>query len=123
MGKLRHIETNQLWVQEKVRETKIEIVKIKGTGNIADPFTKHVDSKLIDKNMYDADCRILVGIHEIMFGVDEHVECIINKDSENIDAGNICMLTFESSDNKNHVAMHTVQSSSSASRASCEFAV
>ncbi len=40
LGKVRHIEVNQLWVQEKVREGTFEICKVKGIDNLADALTK-----------------------------------------------------------------------------------
>ena len=45
LGKLRHIELNQLWLQEKVNSGKIEIEKVKGTENPADALTKYKDNE------------------------------------------------------------------------------
>ncbi len=44
LGKLRHIETQYLWLQQKVRTSAIELRKIRGTENPADLFTKHLTS-------------------------------------------------------------------------------
>ena len=41
LGKVRHIEVNQLWFQEKVTERIIEIKKVKGEDNLADALTKY----------------------------------------------------------------------------------
>ena len=81
VGKVRHIETNQLWVQDKVREKKIEIIKVKGTDNIADPLTKHVDCRSIEKNLRETECRISVGRHELMPEIDDNVTCLVPKES------------------------------------------
>ena len=35
LGKVRHIEVNQLWLQEKVRNKDIELRKVKGLENLA----------------------------------------------------------------------------------------
>ena len=43
LGKVRHIELNQLWLQDKVSTGDIDIRKVKGTENIADALTKHID--------------------------------------------------------------------------------
>ena len=43
LGKLRHIEVNQLWLQGKVDNKEVEIRKVKGEDNLADALTKHVD--------------------------------------------------------------------------------
>ena len=45
LGKLRHIATHTLWVQEKVRSGAIELRKVRGEVNPADLFTKHLPSK------------------------------------------------------------------------------
>ena len=42
LGKLRHVEVNQLWVQEKVKNKVIELTKVKGIDNLADALTKYV---------------------------------------------------------------------------------
>ena len=44
LGKLRHIETHTLWIQEKVRSKAIELRKVRGDINPADLFTKHLAS-------------------------------------------------------------------------------
>ena len=41
LGKLRHLETHTLWVQEKVRTGAIQVRKVRGDVNPADVFTKH----------------------------------------------------------------------------------
>ena len=45
LGKLRHLETHTLWVQEKVRVGAIQVRKVRGEVNPADLFTKHLPSK------------------------------------------------------------------------------
>ncbi len=42
LGKLRHIDTQCLWIQQKVRRKDIELRKIRGDMNPADLFTKHL---------------------------------------------------------------------------------
>ena len=44
LGKLRHIQTNTLWIQEQVRTKTIELRKVKGEVNPADLFTKYLPS-------------------------------------------------------------------------------
>jgi hypothetical protein len=43
LGKIRHIEVNQLWLQEKVNSGEIQVMKVKGEGNLADGLTKPLD--------------------------------------------------------------------------------
>ena len=45
LGKLRHLETHTLWLQEKVRTGAIMVKKVRGEGNPADIFTKHLPSR------------------------------------------------------------------------------
>ncbi len=47
LGKLRHIDVRTLWLQQKVRRGKVELRKIKGTGNPADLLTKHLSSPTV----------------------------------------------------------------------------
>ena len=42
LGKLRHIDTQTLWIQEKVRLKEVIIKKVRGECNPADPLTKHL---------------------------------------------------------------------------------
>ena len=45
LGKLRHLETHTLWLQEKVRTGAIMVKKVRGEVNPADIFTKHLPSR------------------------------------------------------------------------------
>ena len=45
LGKLRHIDTHYLWVQQRVRDRSIELYKVRGEENPADLFTKHLVGK------------------------------------------------------------------------------
>ena len=43
LGKLRHLETNLRWIQERIASSELIVVKIVGLTNIADALAKHVD--------------------------------------------------------------------------------
>ena len=45
LGKLRHVDTRSLWVQQRVRDKTLEIRKVHGEVNPADLFTKHLSSE------------------------------------------------------------------------------
>ena len=45
LGKLRHVQTHSLWVQERVRTGAIELRKAHGLVNPTDLFTKHLSSR------------------------------------------------------------------------------
>ena len=65
LGKARHMEVAQLWVQEKVSNGRIAIMKVKGENNIADVLTKHVDQDNIDRHLTGTRQRIAEGRHEL----------------------------------------------------------
>ena len=45
LGKLRHLDTHLLWIQQAVRARRIDLRKIRGETNPADVFTKHLASR------------------------------------------------------------------------------
>ena len=50
LGKLRHIDTRALWIQQRVKDSSVELRKAKGECNPADLFAKHLPSgqKIVD---------------------------------------------------------------------------
>ena len=42
LGKLRHIDIQCLWIQQRVRDQTITLMKVRGEDNPADLFTKHL---------------------------------------------------------------------------------
>ena len=51
VGKVRHLATTDLWIQEQVRSGRIKLEKILGTENPADVFAKYVDRATMQKAM------------------------------------------------------------------------
>ena len=51
MGKIRHLDVSDLWVQDKVRSGAMDLRKVLGTENPADALTKYVDAGTLDKCM------------------------------------------------------------------------
>ena len=49
MGKIRHLDTTDLWVQEVIRSGRVELVKVLGTENPADILTKYIEKPLLQK--------------------------------------------------------------------------
>ena len=43
LGKLRHLDTQSLWIQDAVRQRRVIVEKVEGTENPADLMTKHLD--------------------------------------------------------------------------------
>ena len=71
LGEVRHVEVNQLWVQEKVGSGEIELKKVDGQSNLADAQTKHVDSDGIIRHMDGTGQYHAYGRHSIMPAVAE----------------------------------------------------
>ena len=51
LGKMRHIEVKELWLQEAVCHGRIKLQKIAGPENPADLFTKYLTTAEIDKHL------------------------------------------------------------------------
>ena len=66
MGKVRHIEVNQLWLQAHVARGDIKVEKIDGVKNIADQLTKYVTKEGISFHMSETSQEITAGRHPLM---------------------------------------------------------
>ena len=51
LGKVRHMETGYLWLQEWVADNKLVVAKVKGTEYPSDLGTKHLKVEDIDKHL------------------------------------------------------------------------
>ena len=51
VGKIRHLDTADLWIQEKIREKALRLEKVLGLDNPGDAFTKYVERALVVKHM------------------------------------------------------------------------
>ena len=49
LGKVRHLDTQRLWLQQAVRQKRLGIAKVIGTMNPADAMTKAVDSVTLER--------------------------------------------------------------------------
>ena len=49
LGKIRHIETHELWVQDAVLKGRVTVVKLKNVFNTADVLTKYVDRRTLEE--------------------------------------------------------------------------
>ena len=45
LGKVRHIDVSQLWIQQKVLSGEIKIIKVRTDENFSDALNKYVSSK------------------------------------------------------------------------------
>ena len=65
LGQVRHIEVNQLWLQDKVSQGDIVIHKVKGTENLADALTKYVLAGDLNFHIENSGIREEYGRHEL----------------------------------------------------------
>ena len=61
LGKMRHIELQTLWIQEKLARGAFRLHKVLGTENPADLFTKHLAEKQIQQHLDFLDCKLQGG--------------------------------------------------------------
>ena len=61
MGKLRHLDCADLWVQEKIRNQQVSIHKVLGSENPADAFTKYVTKDILDMSLNKIGMQRLSG--------------------------------------------------------------
>ena len=69
--KVRHIEVNQLWVQEEVAEGKLKIRKISSDVNVADHLMKYLNAEGIAKHLNSTGQWIEEGRHRLMPSIAE----------------------------------------------------
>ena len=61
LGKVRHLATTDLWIQDQVRSRKIELLKVLGTDNPADVLTKYVNRQAMEKALNAMGMCVLSG--------------------------------------------------------------
>ena len=65
LGKVRHLDVSQLWVQEKVQSGAISLHKIKNTFNSSDCLTKYLDNAALKQCMEQLDMWHFEGRSEL----------------------------------------------------------
>ena len=58
---MRHLDVEDLWVQEKVRNGEVDICKVLGADNPADIFTKYVDHPILSRALLKMGLRAETG--------------------------------------------------------------
>ena len=58
LGKMRHLEIRDLWLQKEVREGRVEVSKIPGEENPADLMTKILGVKEIESRLKGMSIRM-----------------------------------------------------------------
>jgi len=65
IGKVRHIEVSQLWLQDKARKGEIEVIKVEGSKNVADALTKAVNQEDLNRHIEKVRMTAEEGRHEL----------------------------------------------------------
>ena len=61
LGKVRHLNTSWLWVQEKVASRELQYLKVKCSDNSADLSTKALDHGCIVRHTEAMGCEFMFG--------------------------------------------------------------
>ena len=61
LGRIRHFDTQLLWLQQVLRQRRLGLGKVLGTENPSDLMTKHVDSKLLIQHVRCTGCEFVSG--------------------------------------------------------------
>ena len=61
LGKIRHLDTTDLWIQDQVRSRKISLEKVLGTDNPADILTKYVDKDTLNRALPKMNLHKMLG--------------------------------------------------------------
>ena len=66
LGKVRHIELCELWLQNQVAQGRISVRKVSGADNFAGSLTKHASVERVNQTMVCTSRKHRLGRHEIM---------------------------------------------------------
>jgi hypothetical protein len=113
LGRIRHLDTQSLWLQQVLRKKRLGLGKVLGIENPSDLMTKHVDSKLLGEHTQSMGCEFVGGRAELALqvvqgvgddtGAEDVVECIDDELS-----GLMTTSTMErSATSENHCAIET----------------
>ena len=57
LGRLKHLEVENVWLQGAVKEKRVELIKVAGTENMADILTKHLPRASLDRHLANLGLR------------------------------------------------------------------
>lgn len=70
LGKVRHLATADLWIQDRVRKKDFALEKVPGADNPADILTKNVGRDILIKHMENLGLEYEVGRAETAPSID-----------------------------------------------------
>ena len=65
LGRIRHLDTQALWVQDAVRQKRVELISVRGTQIPADMMTKHLDAATLKEMMMRLNLEVREGRPDI----------------------------------------------------------
>ena len=65
LGKVKHMDIKELWIQEKVMDGDVKLNKVPGNDNLADLMTKHLDRGKIDEYLEKLSIQRQKGRHAL----------------------------------------------------------
>lgn len=68
LGKVKHIHTLFLWVQQKIRDKAFSLAKVDTTKNLADVITKPVPASLMERAMAEMSFEYRSGRSALAYG-------------------------------------------------------
>ena len=89
LGKIRHLDTGSLWLQEAVKKKQIGILKVKGTENPSDLMTKFTDLATLEKMCDIMSLEVRGGRAASAPKTAEHAEDKTVKGSDDIEHENM----------------------------------
>ena len=79
LGKLRHLDTQSLWLQQAIRQKRIGLSKVLGTVNPADLMTKYTDSSTLERLLVIMSLERREGRAEIAPHVEVEEVCAVGQ--------------------------------------------
>ena len=78
LGRIPHLDTQSLWLQQALRKRRLGLGKVLGTENPSDLMTKHVGSKLLGEHVRCMGCEFVGGRAELAPQVVQCTEDVID---------------------------------------------
>jgi hypothetical protein len=69
VGKVRHLHTQALWIQQQIADKRLTLSKERGDHNIADLPTKHVDRAVMIRHLTAMNFHIVSGASKLAKGI------------------------------------------------------
>ena len=113
LGRIRHLDTQSLWLQQALRKRRLGLGKVLVTENPSDLMTEHVDSKLLGEHVRDMGCEFLTGWAELTpqvvkaFGVEIESEDDVNYVDDTLSGLMTTSMGEQSTTQKHHCAMES----------------